>query len=164
MERGKEKDAKLNASEGINRRSFLKGAAFAGVAGGAAMLAGCSPQATSAESGGSEAAASIPEGYMCQYDWLGTPPEVSDIVETIECEIVVVGDGHADTPAALVYKASWPDERVVRGTVGTLPEMAARHGIRKTALVLVGEFLGGAYERSRLYDPGFSHGYREAKP
>ena len=37
-------------------------------------------------------------------------------------------------------------------------------GIRKTALVLVGEFLGGAYERSRLYDPGFSHGYREAKP
>lgn len=86
------------------------------------------------------------------------------MLEQLRERLLAGGAYTADTPAALVYKASWPDERVVRGTVGTLPEMAARHGIRKTALVLVGEFLGGAYERSRLYDPGFSHGYREAKP
>lgn len=68
-----------------------------------------------------------------------------------------------DTPAALVYKASWPEEKTVRCTVGTLAENAERHGIRKTALVLVGDFLAGNYDRSRLYDPGFTTGYRKGE-
>ena len=67
----------------------------------------------------------------------------------------------SDTPAALVYKATWPDEKVVRCTVGTLEEAGVREGIHKTALVLVGGFLGGTYERSRLYDPSFTTEFRK---
>ena len=67
-----------------------------------------------------------------------------------------------DTPVALVYKATWPEEKVVHGTLGTLSELGLRHGIHKTALILVGEFLRGGYDRSRLYDPSFSTEYREA--
>ena len=65
-------------------------------------------------------------------------------------------------PAAIVHKATWPEEKVVRCTVGTLAESGAREGIRKTALVLVGDFLGAAYERSKLYDPAFTTEFREA--
>ena len=67
----------------------------------------------------------------------------------------------AETPAALVYKASWPEEKAVSCTVGTLAENAEKHGINRTALVLVGEFLSGGPERSRLYDPAFTTGYRK---
>lgn len=66
------------------------------------------------------------------------------------------------TPAALVYKVSWPEERVVHCPLGRLAEAGREYGIRKTALVLVGDFLGDSYERSRLYDPAFSTEYREA--
>lgn len=67
-----------------------------------------------------------------------------------------------DCPAAIVYKASWPDEKVVRTTVAELAGAAAAEGIDKTALILVGQFLGDRYDRSLLYHPGFTHGYREA--
>ena len=67
-----------------------------------------------------------------------------------------------DTPAALVYKASWPEERVVRCPLGKLAVTGREAGIRKTALVLVGEFLSGTADRSHLYDPAFSTEYREA--
>ncbi len=67
------------------------------------------------------------------------------------------------TPAALVYKASWPEEKVLHCTVGTLAETGRKNGIRKTALVLVGDFLGTEYERSRLYDPGFHTEYRRGE-
>lgn len=65
-----------------------------------------------------------------------------------------------DTPAAIVYKATWPDQRVVHCTVGTLARSARDAGISKTALVCVGDFLGRDFERSRLYDPTFTTGYR----
>jgi precorrin-4/cobalt-precorrin-4 C11-methyltransferase len=77
------------------------------------------------------------------------------------CAALIAGGYPADTPAALVYKASWPDEQVVRGTLLTLPALSGDIG--KTALVLVGAFLKGEYARSKLYDPAFAHGYREAK-
>lgn len=67
----------------------------------------------------------------------------------------------ADTPAAIVYKATWPDEKIVRCTVGTLHRAAEKNGIRNTALILVGRFLGREYDRSKLYDPAFSTGFRE---
>lgn len=66
-----------------------------------------------------------------------------------------------DTPAAIVYKATWPDEKVVRGTVAELAQMAIRENIIKTALIVVGHVLEGPYERSKLYDPSFSHEFRQ---
>ena len=67
-----------------------------------------------------------------------------------------------DTPAALVYKATWPEEKTVRCTVGTLAQAGEAHGISKTALVLVGNFLDSPYEKSKLYDPTFTPEFREA--
>lgn len=67
------------------------------------------------------------------------------------------------TPAAIVYKASWPEEKVVRCTLGTLAESGQKAGIHKTALILVGDFLGRTYERSKLYDPEFTTGYRKGE-
>lgn len=69
-----------------------------------------------------------------------------------------------DTPAAIVYKATWPDEEAYVCTVETLAAVAVEHQITKTALILVGDVLAAAgYERSKLYDPGFTTGYRKAK-
>lgn len=77
-------------------------------------------------------------------------------------ERLLAGGYKEDTPAAIVYKATWPEEKVFYGTVGTLPELAEKNNITKTALILVGEFLGNSYERSKLYDPSFTHEFREA--
>ena len=66
-----------------------------------------------------------------------------------------------DTPAAIVYKATWPEEKIVRCTLGTLAESGAAAGISKTALILVGDFLSPSYERSKLYDPAFTTGFRK---
>ena len=69
-----------------------------------------------------------------------------------------------DTPAAIVYKATWPDEEAYVCTVETLAAVAVEHQITKTALILVGDVLAApGYERSKLYDPGFTTGYRKAK-
>ncbi|MEA4986823.1 precorrin-4 C(11)-methyltransferase [Anaerovorax sp. IOR16] len=77
-------------------------------------------------------------------------------------ERLLVGGYRKDTPAAIVYKATWPEEKVFYGTVETLPQIAKENNITKTALILVGEFLGDTYERSKLYDPTFTHEFREA--
>lgn len=75
------------------------------------------------------------------------------------CDELMSRGFSAETPAAVVYRASWPDERVIRGTLGTLPELA--QGITKSALILAGEFLSeDICEASRLYDERFSHEYR----
>ena len=75
---------------------------------------------------------------------------------------LISGGYSPDTPAAIVYKATWPDEKVFRCTVSTLAETARENQITKTALITVGGFLGSEYDRSLLYDPGFTHGCREA--
>lgn len=77
-------------------------------------------------------------------------------------EELVAGGYDAETPAAIVYRATWPDEAVYGCTVGTLATCAAQHGINRTALVLVGEVLEAQGSRSKLYDPQFAHGYRGA--
>ena len=69
-----------------------------------------------------------------------------------------------ETPAAVVCRATWPDETVFRCTVGTLARTIRDNGICRTALILAGKALAGGGARSKLYDPGFSTGYREAKP
>lgn len=67
-----------------------------------------------------------------------------------------------DTPVAVVYRASWPDERIVSGALGDLAALIRGAGITKTALIFVGRFLTAEGTRSRLYDAAFSHGYRRA--
>mgnify|MGYP000930381878 CR=1 FL=1 len=69
----------------------------------------------------------------------------------------------ADTPAAIVYKATWPDEKKFVCTVGTLAQTAAENNITKTALMIIGDSVKAAqYDRSKLYDPGFTTEFREA--
>lgn len=77
-------------------------------------------------------------------------------------EKLVKGGYSADTPAAVVYKASWNDEKVCRCTVGTLYETAEKNGIKKTALITVGNFLGSDYSLSKLYDASFETEFRKA--
>ena len=79
------------------------------------------------------------------------------------CEQLQQGGYEANTPAAVVYKASWEEETIVCGTLRDLAEKVKAAGIRKTALVMVGEFLGDVFETSKLYDPEFGHEYRTAK-
>ena len=69
-----------------------------------------------------------------------------------------------DTPAALVYKATWPEEKVVRCRLGALAQAGRENNISKTALVLVGDFLAAQYDRSKLYDPTFTTEYRKGAP
>ena len=85
----------------------------------------------------------------------------SGLLEEVQEELLL-GGYQKDTPAAIVYKATWPDEKVIRCTVGTLAQRGAEEGIRKTALLLIGDFLDSCYERSRLYDPTFTTEFREA--
>ena len=73
---------------------------------------------------------------------------------------LLAGGYPPDTPAAIVYKATWPDEQVFRCTVGTLAETVRDAGIKNTALVTIGGFLGDDYDRSKLYDPAFTHLFR----
>ena len=76
-------------------------------------------------------------------------------------EALLQGAYTASTPAAVVYKATWPEQKTVRCTVGTLAQSTKQAGITKTALIVVGDFLGRCYARSKLYDPAFTTEYRE---
>ncbi len=77
---------------------------------------------------------------------------------------LIAGGYRKDTPAALVYKATWPEEEAYLCTVGTLYETAGEHGITKTALVLVGDVVTHQhYSRSRLYAPDFSTEFRDRR-
>ena len=69
----------------------------------------------------------------------------------------------AETPIAVVYKASWPDQKIVMGTLSNILEKVKEESITKTAQIVVGDFLGNRYELSKLYDKSFSHEYRSAK-
>jgi precorrin-4/cobalt-precorrin-4 C11-methyltransferase len=81
--------------------------------------------------------------------------------EELQSELLADGDGYPpDTPAALVVRASWPDERVRATTVGQLAEVLRADGARTSALVLVGPALAGVAARCHLYDPGYAHGHR----
>ena len=68
-----------------------------------------------------------------------------------------------DTPIAVVQRATWPDEKVVIGTLESIADKVKDEGITKTAQILVGDFLGDEYELSKLYDKSFTHMFREGK-
>lgn len=74
----------------------------------------------------------------------------------------LLAGGYApETPAAVVYKATWPEEKVYRCTVETLAQTVEDNGLTKTALIIVGGCLGTEYLRSKLYDPGFTTEFRK---
>ncbi|MGI6094631.1 MAG: precorrin-4 C(11)-methyltransferase [Lachnospiraceae bacterium] len=74
---------------------------------------------------------------------------------------LIEGGYEADTPAAIVYKATWEDEKTFVCTVGTLAQTAAENNITKTALMIIGDVVAHShYERSKLYDPGFTTEFR----
>lgn len=73
---------------------------------------------------------------------------------------LIAGGYPTDTPVAVVYKATWKDEKQVRGTLIDISEKVKAAGIRKTALIMVGRFLGEEYNYSKLYDKDFVHEYR----
>jgi precorrin-4/cobalt-precorrin-4 C11-methyltransferase len=76
----------------------------------------------------------------------------------------LIEGGYApETPAAIVYKATWPEEKIFRCTVGTLGQTVKDNALTKTSLIVVGGFLGENYDRSKLYDPGFTTEFREAE-
>lgn len=74
-----------------------------------------------------------------------------------------LAEGYApSTPVAVVYRASWEDETVVKGTLADIAEKVNEAGIKRQAMIIVGNAIGDSPgENSKLYDPGFSHGYRE---
>src|SRR5690625_2707878 len=78
-------------------------------------------------------------------------------------EELAKGYGSYDIPVAVVYRASWEDEEIVIGTLKDIGAKVKEKDISKTAQILVGKFIEGDYERSKLYDPGFSHEYRSVK-
>lgn len=83
--------------------------------------------------------------------------QFANIIETLK-------EGYADsTPVAVVYKASWPDEKIVRGTLANIVEKMADSGITRTALIMVGEVLSKEAGASLLYDKNFSHMYRKGE-
>ena len=84
------------------------------------------------------------------------------LVENVQAALLAGGAYTEDTPAAVVYKATWPEQKTVRCTVGSLAESTRAAGITKTALIVVGDFLGKNYERSKLYDPTFATEFRPA--
>lgn len=84
------------------------------------------------------------------------------MMDVMQRELLLGGYGE-DAPAAIVYKASWPDEKVFRCTVGTLAKTAAQIGVANHALILAGGFLGDDYELSKLYDPAFTTAFRQGE-
>ncbi|TQQ83209.1 cobalt-precorrin-4 methyltransferase [Peptacetobacter hominis] len=81
--------------------------------------------------------------------------EIEKVVERL-----VEGGYPTDTPAAVIYKATWPDEKVLKGTLSDISKKVRENGIKKTALIMVGKFLGEEYYNSKLYDKDFVHEYR----
>lgn len=86
----------------------------------------------------------------------------TSLTEKLQKELLL-GGYPEQTPAAVVYKATWPDEQVFRCTVATLDETVQQNNLTKTALIIVGDCMGEKYARSLLYHPDFTTEFREAE-
>ncbi len=86
-------------------------------------------------------------------------------IHMLENMVERLGSGYGkETPVAVVYKASWPEQKIIRGVLGDICEKVGSEKIERTALVVVGDFMGEDYEMSKLYDRSFSHGFRSGCP
>ena len=77
-------------------------------------------------------------------------------------EELIAGGYAEDTPIAIVQRASWPEQKIVRGTLKTIVQDIEGKNIDRTAMIVVSRCLGADYELSRLYAPEFSHMFRKA--
>ena len=84
----------------------------------------------------------------------------TSLTEHLQAELLAGGYA-AETPVAVVYKATWPEEKIFRCTVGTLHETVTGNGLTKTSLIVVGNCLGDNYLRSLLYHPDFTTEFRK---
>ncbi|TLY06567.1 MAG: cobalt-precorrin-4 C(11)-methyltransferase, partial [Thaumarchaeota archaeon] len=83
---------------------------------------------------------------------------IGDVVR----ELLKGGVYNEKTPAAVVYRATWDDEKIIKGTLGDIARKTGEAKIIKTALIIVGDVIAPTkYEYSKVYDPGFTHGYRK---
>jgi len=84
-------------------------------------------------------------------------------VQEIEKVVTKLVDGGypIETPVAVVYKATWEDEKVIKGTLKNIADLVKENNINKTALIMVGNFLGDQYYNSKLYAKDFKHEYRK---
>lgn len=83
------------------------------------------------------------------------------LTEKLQSELLE-GGYPGNTPVAVVYKATWPEEKIFRCTVDTLHKTVSENGLTKTSLIIVGNCMGDQYLRSMLYHPTFTTEYREA--
>ncbi|HHW62280.1 MAG TPA: precorrin-4 C(11)-methyltransferase [Syntrophomonadaceae bacterium] len=104
----------------------------------------------------------VPEGErLSRLAMIGSSMVIFLSVGMIEAVAAELAQGYPpDTPVAVVERVSWPDERILQGTLAELVEMTRAGGIKKTALIMVGDFLCES-GRSRLYDKDFAHEFRE---
>ena len=86
----------------------------------------------------------------------------TSLTEKLQKELME-GGYPPDTPVAVIYKATWPDEKIFRCTVETLHNTVTENGLTKTSLIIVGNCMGNEYMRSFLYHPDFTTEFREAK-
>lgn len=86
---------------------------------------------------------------------------VGDIDRVVEK--LIKGYKREDVPVAVVYKATWPDQKIIIGSLKDIGDKVKKAGIKNFSQILVGDFIEGEYERSLLYNPRFSHGFREGK-
>ena len=80
----------------------------------------------------------------------------SEVVEQL-----IEGGYEPSTPIAIVQKASWPEQKIVRGTLETIADIVKENNISRTAMIVVSKCLDTEYAKSRLYAPEFSHMYRQ---
>ena len=84
---------------------------------------------------------------------------ISDLVKE-----AIVGGYKKKTPVAVVYRASWKDQKIIKGTLGDIAKKLKEEKITRTAIVIISDVIDPeTYEYSKLYDKKFSHGYRKAK-
>lgn len=76
---------------------------------------------------------------------------------------LIAGGYEKDTPTAVVYKATWQEEKILHSTLENLSQDMKREQITKTALIIVGKVLGDTYEQSKLYDASFTTEFRKGK-
>ena len=85
----------------------------------------------------------------------------TSLTEKLQAELLS-GGYPGETPVAIVYKATWPEEKIFRCSVDTLHKTVTENGLTKTSLIIVGNCMGDKYLRSLLYHPGFTTEFREA--